>query len=856
MYLGTSTTIAQGDVVLPLDDTYIHFQYARQLALGQPYVYNPGDPPTSGATSFLYPYLLAVGYLIGFQGLHLGLWAVIIGAFTLLAATWTLFLLGREYNVPEWMSLIGSLCFALNGAVNWHMMSGMETGLMMALTLVTLYMVVSVRFWGLILSASLLALSRPEGGLLAILAVIAYLAQARSVRFPRPARPYFLLIPLFAVGVQPLMNWLLTGSFSATGSQAKSLFSMIPFEWSVVIGRILGNFARFWRELLNGTDGRFMPGVLPLLALVGLIMLLNNRERRIVGIMIFGWLVAVSGAISTLDTAFWHFKRYQMPLLSLVFPLAIWGAGWLWRFNEHALMRVVMHGVNRRTFVTDPLKVRLRLLLPPIYRALRYVFGGYIALVLLVGLLLNSAEFLRLYRVNVQNVVVQTLAMARWLNANTAEEAVIGVHDVGLIRYIGERYTIDMVGLTTPGAADAWRNGPGAVAEFLLHHEPLPDYIAAYTTARGLNYLAQTDLYGDLLAAFPASFNPVDNVALAADFQGIFQPRWTGVMAGETSRSFQGSLQPMLFSPQAIMLDLVDVGHLASEAEHQYHWQNHLETPGFTTEFYQMDYVSCPHMDVEVTQGEYCRAADSVRRITASEAFTLRGVPGESLILVTRLQPAAQGMFDLYLNDEWLAQRVIPEIPGQWLEVPTYIPAERVTETLHIRIVPQLENGVYMPALHRLYQGSSDLRLRQDDPAHVTFQDGAIQLLNYSNAIVVNSPVVMEANFTWQSDGAMGDYILFVHLYAERDKPPIAQLDARPGEGTLPPGNWLPGLFSDRVRVDVSGVPPGEYEVAIGFYDAVTFERLVPTDMMPDDGFSVAADGRLFVGTIQISAHE
>src|SRR5215510_3257435 len=68
-YALASRAVGRGDYVMPLDDVYIHFQYARQLAAGQPYVYNPGLPPSSGATSFLYPYILAVGYLIGFQGL-------------------------------------------------------------------------------------------------------------------------------------------------------------------------------------------------------------------------------------------------------------------------------------------------------------------------------------------------------------------------------------------------------------------------------------------------------------------------------------------------------------------------------------------------------------------------------------------------------------------------------------------------------------------------------------------------------------------------------------------------------------------------------------------------------------------
>src|SRR6185436_20951141 len=52
--------------VMPLDDTYIHFQYARVLATGHFMQYNPGQPPSSGATSFMYPALLAVGYILGF----------------------------------------------------------------------------------------------------------------------------------------------------------------------------------------------------------------------------------------------------------------------------------------------------------------------------------------------------------------------------------------------------------------------------------------------------------------------------------------------------------------------------------------------------------------------------------------------------------------------------------------------------------------------------------------------------------------------------------------------------------------------------------------------------------------------
>ena len=61
VYLGLSLSESADPLLMPLDDTYIHFQYARQVAHGELLVYNPGDPATSGGTSLLYPPLLAVG---------------------------------------------------------------------------------------------------------------------------------------------------------------------------------------------------------------------------------------------------------------------------------------------------------------------------------------------------------------------------------------------------------------------------------------------------------------------------------------------------------------------------------------------------------------------------------------------------------------------------------------------------------------------------------------------------------------------------------------------------------------------------------------------------------------------------
>ena len=57
-----------GEWSAPLDDVFIHFDYARAAAEGHPFEWFAGNGYSSGNTSLLYPFVLAVGYLAGFHG--------------------------------------------------------------------------------------------------------------------------------------------------------------------------------------------------------------------------------------------------------------------------------------------------------------------------------------------------------------------------------------------------------------------------------------------------------------------------------------------------------------------------------------------------------------------------------------------------------------------------------------------------------------------------------------------------------------------------------------------------------------------------------------------------------------------
>ncbi len=67
-----------GEWSAPLDDVFIHFDYARAAAEGHPFEWFSGNGYSSGNTSLLYPFVLAAGYLIGFRGGLLMMWAAIV----------------------------------------------------------------------------------------------------------------------------------------------------------------------------------------------------------------------------------------------------------------------------------------------------------------------------------------------------------------------------------------------------------------------------------------------------------------------------------------------------------------------------------------------------------------------------------------------------------------------------------------------------------------------------------------------------------------------------------------------------------------------------------------------------------
>lgn len=814
LYLSVGHAASNGAVlIMPLDDAYIHFQYARMIATGQPFHYNPGDPATSGATSLLYPFLLAVGYGIGFHAEQLALWAVFIGWLAWIGSACVLFrLITRDEPTAYPIGVLVTLAFALSGAVSWAFMSGMETGLLIFATLLTLWCMTQNRLRATIAAAVLVALIRPEGAVISVGALLYCLYHARRLKYRRFALITWFALPLLAIATQPLINLVVTGSIAASGMQAKSYLYNVPFDGRVLISAIFSTAFRIWHEFLSGIDPDgivFSTGALLIGALVGALTLLRDKSQRSIISVIALWLIGLTGIISLLETAFWQFKRYQQPMIALLFVLM----GWV-------LVRL------------SSSQVRSRLM--------RYSMT-LIAAALLIFSIGTLIAFVGYYGDNIHEVASLQISMARYVATHTPIDARIGVHDIGVMRYLGDRATYDVVGLTTPDAARAWRNGPGAVYETMLHSPYRPDYLAIYTDPHGLSYFQATDLYASVLARF-SSTNPPHNVASASAEQVVTQIHWDSA----DRAALPHQIAPVGFEPAPI--DSINVADLQDENAHAYQWWNAAPRNGYATELYQMGYLNC-----DVATDPACRLIDGGRLITGGEDMIISTRPGQDLLWVTRVHPHDEATIAITVDGQPAATRVIPGgLGGHWLDIVTLIPAKFITHNAtHLRTQIKTD-GAYMPYYHWFFQGHFQPDMHQTLPgpsAHFGAPNAGVTLLGRQISIDTATHR-LRIDVEWLADPAMptdvslGDDKIFVHVYdsAHTDQPPITQSDQRP-RGSVPPADWLSGVFRDTYYVPLPDAP-GTYQVAIGLYDATSTTRLMVT------GNDATADGRLFIDTI------
>jgi hypothetical protein len=524
-----------GGLGVPLDDVFIHFNYARALAEGHPFEWISGQGYSSGESSPLYPFLLAPGYLLGFHSATLSFYAVGVGATAVLYGS--LRLAGIEPSKIKTSATSRSTRIALgtfalmlclsNGITACAWFSGMEiaafSGALFTfiaeaqpLRTATAYdrkrMQRRLGLLGLVLT-----MLRPEAifvvGPFATLAGFWSRRQNGFVSTLRVALPSAVFVLLLAS-----MHRAYTGEWQAAGAILKLLGEQPyahPFDRSrdFVLNLAAAKWALYDQELGAGTLVRWgfvLAAIAPL----------RFRRTRALACALTVSALFFALAVSANHTARFQYFRYYVPCICLLAVSTALGLSELIR--------------RRNTLVA----------------------WAWLSVLLIPGLT-RLPEHIRFFGQAARNIRDQQVAMGREVARQTDPSAIILVGDAGAIPYISRRHAIDALGLGgfhgLPFARAA-TFGEGAMLELIerLPAAMRPTHLALFPEW----FPKTTELFGTEIYRVSLANNVISGGVNKVLYQANFD-------AMQTKSEFPKELA-------AEVLDELDVGDIVSEREHQY----------------------------------------------------------------------------------------------------------------------------------------------------------------------------------------------------------------------------------------------------------------------------------------------
>ncbi len=628
---------ALGPWSAPLDDVFIHFDFARQTARGHAFEWSPGAGYSSGGTSLLYPFVLVPGFWLGLSGLNLMQWAAVVACVCVFGSLLALRRLFR--GLPRATSYLLPPVLLSVGALNWSLWSGMEVALFLGLWSVAIVAwddlcllgpetgtpFVAAALFGL--SGLLVCATRPEGiGTLFVLAASALWKHRRQT----PVR--LILLGLLAVTpacsvlvAHGVANRLLTGDSTAAGALVKLEMHHPYLTRSEVIGAW---WFHFKYQVLRVTQYHFsdISWVGWSVWVVAAYALWARSTRRVAVVLwlsLLTWvsIVALNGQVR------WQNERYTMPAVA-------------WLLTSAALGLAAAFAQFKRG--------NLRSQLP-------LVFG-----VLLAGLFTwrqepRFREQLWFFGRASRNIYDQHVRAARKLRDEFRPQPTrVLVGDAGAIPYISDIPALDIIGLGGFRGlpfARATRQNVAAGIELIerLKRSERPDVLAIYP-----------GWWGDFPLWFGRRIDAVPvrgNVICGGASKVLYQPRW---------ESLDHSEQPFSLAPGERRVDGVDMADLVSEREHGYALSNGsvghvlmklLPNPKLPREdLWDAGRIVPPGVRESFTLS----GLDPGRPV----ALILRAAPTEPVPLALEADPNVEKHVELPRRDGWLEQRIELGTPG------------------------------------------------------------------------------------------------------------------------------------------------------------------------------------------------
>jgi hypothetical protein len=425
---------------IALEDAYITFRYARNIAQGHGFVYNVGER-VLGTTTPLQTLLLAALGLV-FGSAHIPTVAAIVMPMFGLAGGLLAYLALVRLGLPRTGAAAGGLLFYLHPLVIRTSLGGMETPLVLFLMALSLYFVAAKRSVPATAAVALLVLCRVDG--LVWGAGIVGLTLLSDYRRPRRQAAVFaaivlpwLLFSLFYFG-SLLPNTVLAKGVVRPGRETL-LFQPAYFDL----------LSRWYISGMGLRTDHPMFRVWVLLLGLGVYAVVRARKRELLALLVFPPVYAALMYFGRAPT----FEWYLLPMLFCGVLLGGLGIGqtlsWVAGGRIHWTVRAA-------------------------------VAAGLATAVIFLGLNLarDLPRQVRWERLSEENEFGLRREVGLWLRDCTPRNARVAMEAIGYQGYFSERRIIDMAGLVSPRVVDfrASTGSNGIVFRRILT-ELKPDYL-------------------------------------------------------------------------------------------------------------------------------------------------------------------------------------------------------------------------------------------------------------------------------------------------------------------------------------------------------------------------------------------
>jgi len=389
-----------------MEDALITMRYAQNIAHGKGFVYNPGEH-VLGTTTPFYTIILAGVEVLGLGALRFG---PILNLICALLSILLIFLWLTDRGRPK----VGVLAAAFVGLCPKFIfisIGGMETGLYVLASTVSLYAISTKRYGIAAVALSTTILIRPDGLLLALAMLCWYILVQRAI----PWR-------LVAISTAVLIPWIVFATLYFGSPIPNSVTAKL-----VAYGQctsLLTSTERVFTTVWKGLFGPWIGALVGLGFLVGCCDAVRRKRRLLVAAI---WVVL-------------HFAAMALSRPTRFFP---------WYF----VAPIAAYGVVSALGIASLAQAVSGVLVSSLGRKGHRLASAAAILTLLASLVALTASLQDQYGQVADWASyerTQRRVIGDWLRENTPPNSTVLLEPLGYIGYYSQRHIMDLVGLVSP----------------------------------------------------------------------------------------------------------------------------------------------------------------------------------------------------------------------------------------------------------------------------------------------------------------------------------------------------------------------------------------------------------------------